>query len=869
MIAVLYNKQVYMKRDRDAIIIFNIFVRGNTRMTGWKERIFLAAVMITAFTCSALCVWHYGLGVQPYYEEELEEPGKSVEGVYWLENGTVVEQLYSNSASYMVGVDTILLETGDGCEGTLYVQLCDAEGNLLAQKREQLQDIEAGEFYPVKFLEEIDVSGYENLMIRIFASDNNNVPGLLALSALGDVEDNIRCSINKEAVSGNLAITYLYGNRQYIGYEWKSNGVKQALAASIALIILFSCLAVYLFINRKKIDFRSLAGAVWHKEGNLKQIFYILWFFCVFLSASVIYKLRNSQSVPLWVYVYIFVIIAATGYCFWKVKKDGRKKEREILNLLHDKGLLVVILLSTLVRIPLFTHIQIWDGTIYYGEVQRLCHDFEYSFAYIWDHFRLAGHYSIVYTFFAALGEFLLPDNMTGVLIVRLVLTNIALICIYKMFRGYWLELSEKEAAIGAMVVSVCPLLMGLFSNISPEHLLVIFTIYLFYAEYKGQTIMKMVWLISIMMTKETGLIIAGGYLVTHICSHLRDTIKYRKKNRVHYFLINPYVFYAAGAGVFMCLYTIKQEGLFAWFNMNHQQGDSIIGDHIGVFSESITPILHKAKLLFILHFEWIPVLIIVFCIARSIIGGKGKLAFPGQIGFLGALVFFILSNFYLAAYSLGRYHIYSAVMIWILAYILLMRTFRHCLKGIIGLGVPSAIIVLLLIQNFYFIDPISNLVFDQYDSGKGKMLATEIEGGNFGDSFTNNFRHTYLYGLVDTMLAEGDYNADTQIVIPYEKDYMYFYAYSGYDTVQKRRIFSVKPDDEKVLTINQIFLDDVLDGFGENISGRGIMYFLPYIDCDEEEYVRRAEQLYNVRKRQELSNWGGTMAYYILDPKG
>lgn len=836
-------------------------------MTEWKERLFLIVVVIIAIICSALCIWYYGLGVHPYYEEKMEEPGKCVEEIYWLEEGTIVEQLYSNSASYMVGVDLILLETGEGCEGILYVQLCDTEGNLLAQKREQLQEIVAGEFYPIRFLEETDVSGYENLMIRIFAKDSNNVPGLLAISTSGGVKDNISCSVNGEVASGNLAITYLYGKQQYIGYEWKSNGVKQALRACFILIALFSCLSLYLFINRRKIDLR-FAAAVWYKESNLKQILYILWFFCVFLIASVIYKSRNSQSVPLWVFAYIICSIIVTGYYFWKAA-DSRKNERKILNILHDKGLLMVILLSTLVRIPLFTHIQIWDGAIYYGEVQRLCHDFEYSFTYIWDHFRLAGHYSIVYTFFAAIGEFLLPDNMTGVLIVRLVLTNGALVCIYKMFREYWLELSEKEAAIGVMLVSVCPLFMGLFSNISPEHLLLIFTIYLFYAEYKDLTIMKMVWIISIMMTKETGLIIVGGYLLAHICVHLRDTIKYRKEDRIHYFFSNSYVLYSIGVVVIVCLYTIKQEGLFAWLGVNQQQGGGMLGNYIRSFSEGITLLGQKLKLLFVLHFEWIPVMIIVICVISIITRRRSKFFFGGQIGFLGALGLFILSNFYLIVYSLGRYHIFSAVMIWILAYIMLMRTFGNCLKSVTGLAVSYVVIVLLVIQNFYFIDPLSNLAFDQYDSGKGKMLATEVEGGNFGDAFTNNFRHTYLYDLVDTMLREGDYDTDTQILIPYQKDYMYFYAYTGYDTGEKRRIFSVRPDGEKVLEINQIFLDDVLNDCGESISGRGIMYFLPYIDCDEEEYIKKAEAFYKVGKRQEISNWGGTLAYYILTPKG
>ena len=277
-----------------------------------------------------------------------------------------------------------------------------------------------------------------------------------------------------------------------------------------------------------------------------------------------------------------------------------------------------------------------------------------------------------------------------------------------------------------------------------------------------------------------------------------------------------------------------------------------------------------KIKLLFILHFEWIPVLITVVCVVWTLINRKRRvLSFAGQIGFLGALGFFILSNFYLVGYSLGRYHIYSAVMLWILAYIVFMKTFDKGLNNIIWQGGAITVIVLLLIQNIFFIDPLSNRAFDRYDSGKGKLLATETEGGNFGDSFTNNFRHTYLYDLVDAMLATENYDASTQIVIPYKKDYMYFYAYTGYDTIEKKRVFSVKPDGEKILEINQIFLDDVLNNNGEGISGRGIMYFLPYIDCDEKEYVRKAGEFYNVEKRQEISNWGGRMAFYTLDPKG
>lgn len=204
--------------------------------------------------------------------------------------------------------------------------------------------------------------------------------------------------------------------------------------------------------------------------------------------------------------------------------------------------------------------------------------------------------------------------------------------------------------------------------------------------------------------------------------------------------------------------------------------------------------------------------------------------------------------------------------MIWILAYILLFKAFRKYLNHVVYRGISVVMIVLMLIQNFYFIDPLTNLAFEQYDTGKGKMIATEIKGGNFGDAFTTNFRHTYLYGLIDAMLQGSNFDAKTKVVIPYEKDYIYFYAYHGYDTVHKRRVFCAQPDGEKVLAMEHVFLGDILQEEQEELPERGIMYFLPYIECNEQAYVEQAEQFYEIGDRQEVSNWGGKMAYYVLE---
>ncbi len=831
-----------------------------------KELCFSLFIIVLAVICIVLCVRHYGMGVQPYYEEQLEIV-PDIQEVYRLEDGTVVEQLYHNSASYMSGIDLLLIGTGEGCEGTLYVQLCDPEGNVLVQKCEELQKIEPGQFYPVRFADSINVCNYEKLAVRIFAGESSEVPELLAIAPSEDVEDSIGCTVDGQPVENNLAIAYLYGKWQYIG-KFKGNGTKEALVASAGLIFLISFAMIFTFCYRERINAKAFIAAC-RREKDQKQILSILWFFCIFFGASIVSRIRSGKTVPSGVYLYIIFVIGITGYYFYK-RRRGHDKQRENLfsGIMQDKGLIAVLLASTLIRIPMFVHIQLVDGSVYYGVLQRVCSHFEYSLAYIWDHFRLCGHYAIVYTFFAAVGEFLFPGEVTGVLLITLILTDCALFCIYKMLRGYWLNLSQREAAVGTMLVSLCPLFLGLFSNISLEALLVVFTIFLFYADYREQKIMKMVWLIAIVMTKETGLVIVGGYLAAHICVHLWTTIKNKKGDIIYSFFADYNVICAILGMILFFLYTIGQRGLFVWFGMSQRSGSNLFTDFIDSLSGGFPFLLQKLKMLFVLHFEWIPVLVILCCILCRVIRREKWVSFPGQTGFWGALGGFIAFNLCFFRYQLGRYHIFSAAMIWLLAYILLCKTYGKRLDNPAGLGICSGLLILLVVQNFYYIDPFTNLVFERYNTGKGRMISTEINGGNFGDTFVNNFRYTYLYDLVDRMLKESEFDENTQVVIPFERDYLVLDEYVGYDKERKRRVFCEAPDGEKVIGIGQVLLEDVLGENQEELPERGVIYFMPYIECDEQEALRSAGQYYDISERREISNWGGTLIYYIMEKK-
>ena len=96
----------------------------------------------------------------------------------------------------------------------------------------------------------------------------------------------------------------------------------------------------------------------------------------------------------------------------------------------------------------------------------------------------------------------------------------------------------------------------------------------------------------------------------------------------------------------------------------------------------------------------------------------------------------------------------------------------------------------------------------------------------------------------------------------------MYFYEYTVYDKNEKRRVFDASFDSENAIVMKHVFLKDILEGNLEELPERGVMYFLPYIDCNEVEIINEAKQFYEVSECNEISNWGGSLTYYIVEKK-
>ena len=130
----------------------------------------------------------------------------------------------------------------------------------------------------------------------------------------------------------------------------------------------------------------------------------------------------------------------------------------------------------------MFSHTQRWDSAVYYSGLHGASVNFDFTFESIWNYFRLASHPTLSYTFFMLIGEFLFPAKVTGVLLVMLFMTAVALVFIYKMFCGYWGHLPRFMAMVFTFVISFIPLFWGTSTYVNVDYTLILFFIYLMYA---------------------------------------------------------------------------------------------------------------------------------------------------------------------------------------------------------------------------------------------------------------------------------------------------------------------------------------------------------------------------------------------------
>lgn len=794
--------------------------------------------------------------------------------LYLLDRGDNVRQGFQARDELLTGIDVMLVNTSSESSGEIVVQVLDMWGEVVGEGRRPLAEIESGVFTTVPFQVEMNRELNEEFSVCLFTENATVIPGIVIVPDDEDFEDNLLCYYNEDLVGDSgLIVGFNYGYEKFVGYEYQEKNIIWITAAKIAVILLSGIVGVFVVLRFKK---EQIQG-IFYDIRISSQLMIIGFLMGGFLFSAVLNKMLTDIPIPIWVYGFIFIPLLLylwTAYLF--IKPDGNGKKEKLPRV--DIFVLIIVLICIVTRLPMFSHTQRWDSAVYYSGLHGASVNFDFTFESIWNYFRLASHPTLSYTFFMLIGEFLFPAKVTGVLLVMLFMTAVALVFIYKMFCGYWGHLPRFMAMVFTFVISFIPLFWGTSTYVNVDYTLILFFIYLMYAEYKGQAILMAFWTIALLLNKETGWMIVAGYYMIYLLRQWKKTKGANFGLKVKGIFSNKVVWVIL-AGLFaVFIYMIFQGGLTGWYGKGTTSSlfasrEAIADKGVLVNAFGIYPayIAHRLAQIFVLNFMWIPTVIIiataVFVIVTHADGWKRIHNISGMIG---ALAMFVLFSVVYITAALSRYTIFSTVIVWLLALLLLYYVWGPVISKVKIAGACAFLALLMVIQNFVYIDPISNAVFDRLDAGKGKILSTDMNSAYYGDTLVNSYRYSYLDKLLDKMLAEAGYNENKQIVLwSSSEDQSYISRVHaiplGWDENKGERVLI----DEKAIAeqemypLNMVPMEHIQAGLP--LSGETILYFLPYYERDEEAYIAALREYYHVSDRKEVSNWGGTLSYYIL----
>lgn len=833
----------------------------------------------------AVCVivWYIGgfMTVSESFHED-EIPINNV--IYMLDAGDNVKQGFVPRDKHLTGIEVMLVNTSSESTGDIVVQILDMWGDAIGEGRLSLSEAEAGVYVTVPLKADLNQEESEGFQVCIFSENAETVPGVILISSEEDFEDNMdECFYNEERVWDNgLVVGYSYGEKEFVGYKYQAKDIIWTTAAKIAAVLLCGIVLIY-FVQ--VVQAEKIKEFFFDYEIFI-QITVISGFMGAFFLAAIINKMNTDLQIPVWAYGALFVPLLLFMWSIVLYMKAIRKRRHKRSAYMKaapkiDTYTLIILGVCLIMRLPMFTQLQRWDGGVYYAVLHEAGAAFNFTFDSVWNNFRLASHPTFSYTFFMLIGEFLFPAKVTGVLLVTLVMTAAALVFIYRMLRGYWCRMPDFPALIFTLIISVIPLFMGTSSYVNVDYTLVLFFIFLTYAEYREQKIMMAFWTVALMLNKETGWIIVAGYYIVYLIKLWMSAKSKKIAGKIAIVFSDGIVRVMVVGILVVCAYMIRQGGLTGWYGVGTTSslfvsGETIAQKGLGVNAFGFYPayIFHRLAQIFVLNFMWIPTLIIIISSVIIIRKPKKKRKTIRNVsGMAGALILFVLFSIFYVAEALSRYTVFSTVTLWLLALILLYFVLSPMLSGEMMMGISTVMAVILLIQNFIYIDPLSNLIFDKIPSGKGAILSTNMNASYYGDSLVNSYRYAYLDKLLDKMLADAEYSEEKQIVLWSGSEDQSFIStmfsyYLGWDTEKEKRVIIAEDtlqSETAVIPLNTITMEEIQQGV--ELRKETILYFLPYYERDEEAYLAPLRAYYQISERKEISNWGGSLAYYVLTP--
>lgn len=611
----------------------------------------------------------------------------------------------------------------------------------------------------------------------------------------------------------------------------------------------------------------------------IEQLWFILLmvsFFNVsaFISLSVNKKYYIKNMIPVFL---IWCITIFIGYYIIRYvwKKATLKDFREVL--FDHRYLVIVVVISTIIRIPMLGTLPKWDAGEYYFRLGTACNNYDFTFKSFFENFRLCNHSNLGFSFFYAIAEFLSPRNQVGVLCLNLVMTELAIVCVYILVREYWLNVSDKIVALTTFVVSCTPIFLGTFAYFNVDYFLLLAFIFMVYFEYKQQNIWMAFWAVILSQTKETGVVLVAAYLGSKMIVGLIQA-KEGVGQRIKAVCRKPYTWAALTSGL---LYVIEIKligSVTGWTQM----GDSESPIHwsntgFNCFGFNVDYILFKLKQLCILNFSWI--IGIIFAVCAIFLGFQLKRVYRDRAHRLIYIIivmaaYTVFSILYIT-YTLPRYNIFFSVLFTLFTVCMLYVVIGHVWSGRLYISVMSVLGGLFFIQAFWNIDVLASKCFETIDIGNGhNMIFSSYQKGYYGDGLVTNYQYAWIDRVENKMLQAVNFDGQSMVIEPQDERSAYIAGnmaayYLSWDEKNKTRHIDESGNVIQYRTPENIYTSFPYRMYEYNniadVAKHAVMYFLPYYHMNETDELKKVADVCYVGPRKTVTSYGGECVYYEL----
>lgn len=559
------------------------------------------------------------------------------------------------------------------------------------------------------------------------------------------------------------------------------------------------------------------------------------------------------------------------------IKKDFLAQLKGFLG--RHKVMLCFLLAAAFLRLPYLFLLPRWDSGEYYYRLALGVQHFEYTgFAEFVENFALCGHPTLGFCMVYMLGEIIAPLRVIGVTAISLMLTVLALWCIYRIFLKILPGVTPAKAAVYTFIVSMAPLFFSTTMYFNPDYALAVFFIFVIYSYVYKKPILAGVFSLMCFQTKETGLVLVGGLVLGIFVQYF---VEQKGKAAVKGIFTDLRLYVTLAVTVLQFFYSRFIGGFSSW-SQNEAEAAGLRWDNYGDNCLGFNPafLWVKLKQQFLLNFNWVAVLVIFGCIVLFVVNRKRKQA-TVQIscdicGIVGAfLAFLAFSCLYITA-SVARYNVIGDILLYLILFYCICLAGQYIpMPKAEGIGC-TVLCVLLAGQCFVTIDPVTRLAFQKLDAGNRDIYYTgkisSIGEMYYGDYLIYNTQYTYIDRAYDRLLAAAGYEPEEMdIYLPvsngsYIAGNIPFYWLS-WDTSLKKRVFYENEDAVEMETY--LLTEKLSDETVKICKDKAILVVNPYwLHVNEERTLAKLAPYYEIGERKMAETFQGSIVYYEMTLK-